>query len=128
MKKSLRRVLSELAAEHPEGVLVSGYKTTAPDKFTKLVQLANCAERFMQCSKVVIRPLSFYPQVEQDVCTFVRPHFARTPLFDVGLMSNRQRLLYAIGGELYTIMLCYADRFYHIIVQRNLINTYRYER
>ena len=64
-RNALKATLMRVAALHPSGVLMCGFDAINERAFCKLIKLGSNLARLLTCTRIDIRGIGYYPQVER---------------------------------------------------------------
>ena len=118
IRKALKGTLRKLAAECKEGVLCFGTNKVSQDQFCKCIDLAKAEERLLSCTRLDIRGIGFYSNVESHFVNWLKSHIRLPPgRAFCNLVSPHNWLKYNIDSDLNILHLGIAKIDYYIILR-----------
>lgn len=116
-----------VAALHPSGVLMCGFDAINERAFCKLIKLGSNLGRLLTCTRIDIRGIGYYPQVERKFVEWLKSHI-RTPSvpeFCNNLLTPANWLKYNIAPDLKCLHLGIAKIDYYLILKDEHLRYYR---
>lgn len=127
LNKALKATLCRVAELHPEGVLMYGIDSINHQTFCQLVKINKNIKRLLGCTKIEIKGVGFYSQVEEKFVTWLKSHI-RTPSgvsFCNSLLSPHNWLKYNIAADLNILHLGVAGIDYYMILREEHLRLFR---
>ncbi len=124
---ALKATLMRVAALHPAGVLMCGFDAINERGFCKLIKLGCNLDRLLTCTRIDIRGIGYYPQVEAKFVEWLKSHI-RTPSmpqFCNAMLSPANWLKYNIAPDLLCLHLGIAKVDYYMILKDEHLRYYR---
>lgn len=126
-RNALKATLMRVADLHPEGVLMCGFDAINERAFCKLIKLGSNLARLLTCTRIDIRGIGYYPQVERKFVEWLKSHI-RTPSvpeFCNNLLTPANWLKYNIAPDLKCLHLGIAKIDYYLILKDEHLRYYR---
>lgn len=118
IRKALKGTLRKLAADCKEGVLCFGTDEVNQSQFCKCINLAKAEKRFLSCTRLDIRGIGYYANVEKHLVDWLKRHIRLPPgRTFCNLVSPHNWLKYNINSELNILHLGIAQVDYYIILR-----------
>lgn len=113
--------------ELSKDVLVYGINETSNEIFCKPVSIAKCKSRLLSCSRMEIKHLGHYVEVEKAIVGWLKQHI-RCPCNCRtwwSLVSPSNWIKYNIDKELYILKLGIGNIYYYIVLRQEIVNQFR---
>lgn len=127
LHNALRATLKRVAELHPDGVLMYGVDNINQRSFCQLVKIHNNIKKLLGCTKIEIKGVGFYTQVEEKFVSWLKEHI-RTPSgipFCNSLLSPHNWLKYNISADLNILHLGVANIDYYMILKEEHLRLFR---
>lgn len=127
LHNALKATLQRVAELHPDGVLMYGVDNINQRSFCQLVKVHNNIKKLLGCTKIEIKGVGFYTQVEEKFVSWLKEHI-RTPSgipFCNSLLSPHNWLKYNISADLNILHLGVANIDYYMILKEEHLRLFR---
>lgn len=127
LNKALKATLCRVAELHPGGVLMYGIDNINGQTFCQLVKVNHNIKKLLSCTRIEIKGVGFYSQVEEKFVTWLKAHI-RTPSgvsFCNSLLSPHNWLKYNIAADLNILHLGVAHIEYYMILKEEHLKYFR---
>lgn len=127
LNKALKATLCRVAELHPGGVLMYGIDNFNGQTFCQLVKVHHNIKKLLSCTRIEIKGVGFYSQVEEKFVTWLKAHI-RTPSgvsFCNSLLSPHNWLKYNIAADLNILHLGVAHIEYYMILKEEHLKYFR---
>ena len=127
LMNALRATLNRVAFLHPDGVLMYGVNNISKQTFCHLIKLERNLLKLLSCTRIDIKGLGNYPQVEKQMVEWMKKHI-RTPSresFCNNLLAPGNWLKYNIAGGLHLLHLGIAEKEYWMILKEEHLRYFR---
>lgn len=126
IRKALEGTLRKLAADCKEGVLCFGTNEVSQEQFCKCINLAKAETRLLSCTRLDIRGIGHYSQVEHHLVKWLKSHIRLPPgRTFCNLVSPHNWLRYNINADLNILHLGIAKVDYYIILRSEYTTYFR---
>ena len=126
-RSALKATLMRVAALHPAGVLMYGFDAINERAFCKLIKLSCNLDKLLACTRIDIKAIGHYPQVEEKFVSWLKSHIRTTSIsqFCNTLLSPANWLKYNIAPDLCCLHLGIAKVDYFMILKDEHLRFYR---
>lgn len=126
LHNALKSTLKELASASPHGVLLYGANNLTQETFCKAVDIAKAAKRLLSCTRIEIRGIGYYTQVESQFVAWIKNHVrlpAESPWCN--LASAHNWLKYNVSNNLSCMKLSVGKIDYYMILKQEWLLKFR---
>lgn len=123
---ALRATFANLLSLNHYTLLVCGCNAATQDEFCKLIDLRAAARRLLSCTRISIRGIGFWGQIESKFVKWFQAH-ARTQVAEhfCNLLSPHNWLKYNISPDLVCMQLGVGRVNYYILLRSEWLQVYR---
>lgn len=126
LHQALKSTLQRISQACPNGVLVYGYNHLTQEQFCKPVKLIVAAKRLLSCTRIEIRGLSYYVDVERKFVNWIKSHVKLTRQISFcHLESPHNWLRYNISNNLSCLKLGVGKIDYYLILREEWLLDFR---
>lgn len=125
-RQALKQTLSVLRQTNNGEILCCGINKRTQEHFCKPVRITSVAKRFLSCTRLEIRGIGYYVEVEQKIVSWLKEHI-RLPTNKVWetFVSPHNWLKYNVADNLYILNLGIGSIEYYLILRAELVLAFR---
>lgn len=107
-------------------LLVCGCNAATQDEFCKLIDLRAAARRLLSCTRISIRSLGFWGQIESNFVSWFQAHAkSQGKIQFCNLLSPHNWLKYNISPDLVCMQLGIGHVDYYVLMRSEWLQVYR---
>ena len=125
LHNALKSTLKELALACPKGVLMYGTNGTTHETFCKPVDVIKAMKRLLTCTRIEIKGLGSYPNVEQNFVAWLKNHIRTPATHFSNLASAHNWLKYNVDPNLNCMKLSIGHVDYYMILREEWLIKFR---
>lgn len=126
MHNALKSTLKKLTSTCKNGLLVYGSNNLTKETFCKKIDIVKNMKRLLSCTRIEIRGLGFYTQVEKHFVAWIKEN-VRLPTQQIwcNLASAHNWLKYNVSDNLYCMKLSIGKIDYYMILREEWLIEFR---